>query len=161
MYPLLAILTLAADVNPTPFSVIAPPTKEPAYKSAPQYMLLCFGMKAETKIWLVLDGDRLYVDRNGDGDLTQPGEAVEGVKKDSRITFAVGELREKDRTHTEVEVALSTPHESSGLGKFPAWRELKKKNPNARMVSVQAQIDRRGLPGYSEPTEKGAKRTWT
>ena len=29
------------------------------------------------------------------------------------------------------------------------------------MVSVQAQIDRTGLPGFSEPTDKTAKRTWS
>src|SRR2546423_845878 len=62
--------------------------KEPAYQSkSPKYGLLVFGPKAETRIWLVLDvGDELaggdgsktflYVDRNGDGDLTGPGEKV-------------------------------------------------------------------------------------
>jgi hypothetical protein len=32
--------------------------------------LAVFGPKADTRIWLVLDGDVLYVDRNGNGDLT-------------------------------------------------------------------------------------------
>jgi hypothetical protein len=51
--------------------------KEPAYRSgAPKYCLLAFGPKAKTRVWLVLDGDTLYVDRNGDGDLTGAGEAV-------------------------------------------------------------------------------------
>src|SRR5215203_234693 len=154
MNALLIALVFAANTTPTPFASITPPTKEPKYSNAPQYLLLTFGMKAETRIWLVLDGDRLYVDRNGDGDLTQHREAVEGTKKDSRITFAVGDLKEKDRIHKDVEVALYTPHDGSGLGKFPAWRALKKKDPNARMVSVQAQIDRTGLPGFSEPNDK-------
>src|SRR5262249_50065817 len=47
--------------------------KEPAYKSRPKYCLLVFGPEAKTRVWLVLDGDRLYVDRNGNGDLTDDG----------------------------------------------------------------------------------------
>src|SRR5262249_8147594 len=48
--------------------------KEPAYKSKPKYCLLVFGPEAKTRVWLVLDGDTLYVDRNGNGDLTETGE---------------------------------------------------------------------------------------
>src|SRR6516225_8420792 len=50
--------------------------KEPAYKFKPKYCLLVLGPKAETRIWLVLDGEVLYVDRNGNGDLTEPGKRV-------------------------------------------------------------------------------------
>jgi hypothetical protein len=43
--------------------------KGPAYQSkAPQYCLLAFGPQARTRVWLVLDGDALYLDRNGNGD---------------------------------------------------------------------------------------------
>jgi hypothetical protein len=49
--------------------------KEPAYRTATQrYCLLIFGPEAKTRVWLVMDGDDLYVDRNGNGDLTEPGE---------------------------------------------------------------------------------------
>jgi hypothetical protein len=49
--------------------------KEPAYESkAPLYCLVVFGAEAKVRVWLVLDGDTLYVDRNGNGDLTEPGE---------------------------------------------------------------------------------------
>src|SRR6516225_1415032 len=48
--------------------------KEPAYKSKPKYCLLVFGPEAKTRVWLVLDGDTLYVDRNGNSDLTEEGE---------------------------------------------------------------------------------------
>jgi hypothetical protein len=44
--------------------------KEPAYKASPKYCLLVWGAKASTRTWLVQDGNVLYVDRNGDGDLT-------------------------------------------------------------------------------------------
>ena len=51
-------------------------TKEPAYKAKPKYCLLVFGPEAKFRVWLVIDGDTLYVDRNGNGDLTEPGDKV-------------------------------------------------------------------------------------
>jgi hypothetical protein len=51
--------------------------KEPAYQSkTPQYCLLVFGPQAQVRVWLVLDGDALYLDRNGNGDLTDAGERL-------------------------------------------------------------------------------------
>jgi hypothetical protein len=50
--------------------------KEPAYKSKPKYCLLIFGPEAKTHVWLVLDGDTLYADRNGNGDLTDERERL-------------------------------------------------------------------------------------
>ena len=55
--------------------------KEPPYKSQPKYCLLVFGPKANYHVWLVLDGDVLYVDRNGNGDLTEQGERVDNKKR--------------------------------------------------------------------------------
>jgi hypothetical protein len=48
--------------------------KEPEYKGKPQYALLVFGPEAKTRVWVVQDGETLYVDRNGDGDLTGKDE---------------------------------------------------------------------------------------
>src|SRR5258708_1486782 len=46
--------------------------KEPAYTTKqPRYCLLVFGPRAGFKVWLVQDGNVLYVDRNGNGDLTE------------------------------------------------------------------------------------------
>jgi hypothetical protein len=54
--------------------------REPEYKSeAPKYCLLVFGPEAKERVWLVLDGKTLFVDRNANGDLTEEGERV-GVK---------------------------------------------------------------------------------
>jgi hypothetical protein len=62
--------------------------KEPVYLSkSPQYALLVFGRKAQTRVWVVLDlvaepwekdgsKNALYIDRDGDGDLTGPSEKV-------------------------------------------------------------------------------------
>ena len=80
--------------------------KEPGYWSGrPLYGLYVFGPKAGTRIWTVLDRswvsrgeyDILYIDRNGDGDLTGPGERiggkVEGKGEERSVTFEVGEIR--------------------------------------------------------------------
>lgn len=49
--------------------------KEPAYESkSVKYCLLVFGPKADKRVWIVVDGGDLYVDRNGNGDLTEKGE---------------------------------------------------------------------------------------
>jgi hypothetical protein len=51
--------------------------REPAYQSkAPTYGLLVFGPQANSRAWVVLDGDSLYVDRNCNGDLTEEGERL-------------------------------------------------------------------------------------
>lgn len=50
---------------------------EPTYQSkAPKYCLVVFGREAQTRRWLVLDGDILYADRNGNGNLTDKGEQI-------------------------------------------------------------------------------------
>jgi hypothetical protein len=38
--------------------------------------LLVFGQEAKLRIWLVVDGNDLYVDRNGNGDLTEVGKKM-------------------------------------------------------------------------------------
>jgi hypothetical protein len=70
--------------------------KEPAYKNKPLYALLVFGPEARAKVWVVLDGDVLYVDQKGDGDLTAPGVRFpnrgEGVQ-----SFVIADQNGKDR----------------------------------------------------------------
>jgi hypothetical protein len=52
--------------------------KEPVYQTKmPKYCLVVFGDEAKARMWLVLDGKVLHVDRNGDGDLTEADERVE------------------------------------------------------------------------------------
>ncbi len=66
--------------------------KEPAYKNKPKYCLLVFGPQAKFRVWLVRDGDVLYVDRNGDGDLTEPAERYTGTNQ-----WSIGDIRGADR----------------------------------------------------------------
>jgi hypothetical protein len=76
--------------------------KEPVYKSAPKYCLLVFGEKADTQIWMVLDGNTLYVDRNGNGDLTEPGETW---TNGNGPHFTINQIVERDGTkHETLEV---------------------------------------------------------
>ena len=81
--------------------------KEPAYQGKPKYCLLVLGPKAETRVWLVLDGKALYVDRNGNGDLTEQGEQVRAEKagpadvlqfRAGEVTEAGGKVRHTDLT---------------------------------------------------------------
>ena len=73
---LFALLLAAAPARAVDYAKIDRTLrKEPAYKSkAPQYALLLFGREADLRVWLVLDGEVAYLDRNGDGDLTGAGE---------------------------------------------------------------------------------------
>lgn len=75
---LLALAVLAGPSGATDLAKV-PRTigKEPAYASRePRYCLLLFGPEGRTRVWLVLDGDAAYLDRNGNGDLTEDGEKI-------------------------------------------------------------------------------------
>src|SRR5262245_43362144 len=82
--------------------------KEAIYKSKPQYCLLVFGPQAKTRVWLVLDGDVLYVDRNGNGDLTAEGERTDtreqlGWRAGFAVEFKGGTIiDEGDIKHTDL-----------------------------------------------------------
>jgi hypothetical protein len=75
--------------------------KEPAYKNKPKYCLLVFGEQAKTRVWLVQDGEALYVDRNANGDLTEKDErvALKPGDKDYQ-TFEAGDIHADGLTHT-------------------------------------------------------------
>lgn len=66
----------------------------PRITKQPRYCLLVFGIDGATRIWLVADGLCLYVDRNGDGDLSDPSERVDGREfpTDKGPSFEVNDL---------------------------------------------------------------------
>src|SRR5579859_1303062 len=68
--------------------------KEPAYQGKPRYCLLVFGKVAATRIWLVKDDRDLFVDHNGNGDLTEPGERY----SNGGISWLIRKLVERDGT---------------------------------------------------------------
>ena len=55
--------------------------KEPTYESKPEYCLFAFGQTGQKRVWLVKDGDALFLDRNGNGDLTEEGERLTPSKR--------------------------------------------------------------------------------
>lgn len=66
--------------------------KEPKYQGKPTYCLVVFGAEAAKRVWLVVDGSVLYVDRNGNGDLTEADERVLLQDKYSfRTTLAIAD----------------------------------------------------------------------
>jgi hypothetical protein len=72
---LLSLLALLASITPARAvdyaKIDRTIAREPAYQSkSPQYGLLLFGPEAKLRVWVVLDGETIFIDRNGDGDLT-------------------------------------------------------------------------------------------
>src|SRR5262245_38320793 len=90
--------------------------KEPAYQSKPKYCLLVFGPEAKTRVWLVLDGDVLYADRNGDGDLTGKDERFPKESLTRGVVFQVGTIPARhggDPFSLEVRVKLGVDTEDT------------------------------------------------
>ncbi len=77
--------------------------------------MLIFGPEAKTKVWLVIDGDTLYVDRNGNGDITEKEERIDLPKykkaEDSPSALIAGQREGKAGNihdgrflHTDLEI---------------------------------------------------------
>lgn len=129
----------AADLS----SVSRKITKEPKYQSQPKYCLLVFGPEAKTRVWLVQDGPVLYVDRNGNGDLTDAGERLAATKSEyadeGDYTFKVGEIRDGNRRHTDLVVSVTKLQNIAAQD--PTAARLLTKNPKARANSVRVAMD--------------------
>jgi hypothetical protein len=87
--------------------------KEPDYKTHPEYCLLVFEADASHRVWLVLDDNVLYVDRNSNGDLTEEGERVEVPAFKTSVhpaharerSILAGTLQVGGLTHTDLTVS--------------------------------------------------------
>jgi hypothetical protein len=85
--------------------------KHPKYRSEqPKFGLLVFGPNAEARVWVVIDGDTLYVDRNGNGDLTEPDERF-----DLDVSHLTKETR--DDAKTLKSIMLHDPKQKPELAK--------------------------------------------
>src|SRR5262245_39202710 len=122
--------------------------KEPAYKSKPRYCLLVFGPEAKTRVWLVLDGEVLYVDRNGNGDLTEPGERVVAKKSDDadeEFSFRAGEIRDGMLVHKNLTVGIIN------LGyladRDERVKEFLARNPQGRGYQIGLDVEMPGPKG--------------
>ena len=141
--------------------------KEPTYTTkTPRYLLLAFGPRAEHCRWLVIDGDAVYLDRDGNGDLTDEGEKVtaEAFKKsahpahESERSIRLGELKIGDHTHKNLSVIQtkylrkfdktrepggSTPEEWQ-----KAMDEVYREEPSGITVAVVMAVDMHCYPAF-------------
>jgi hypothetical protein len=116
--------------------------KEPRYESKqPGYCLLVFGPEAKTRVWLVVDDTFVYLDRNGNNDLTEPGERI-----------PVFTIRQLDGTRAAFEeyrvYRLGDVQDSSGGGTYNQLILRQLRCPTANFIA-------------NTPEEREAKATLT
>lgn len=142
---------LAADLAKVTRTI----AKEPPYLTkSPEYLLLVFGPDAADRVWMVRDGDTLYVDRNGNGDLTDPGEAIKIKKRDGDDPetdgrgFEVGDISVGGRTHKALAVG-TVPLAKMGesVRNLPQAKALLRAKPHAHIVSVAMEVAHPKLKG--------------
>ena len=156
LLPLLAAPVLpAADPTDVDRSI----RKEPAYRAGgPKYGLLTFGPEAKERVWLVLDGDALYVDRNGNGDLTEPRKKVAARQVPGRdpktdgYVFDCGELQVGGQTHAGLVVSFRPlkRYADGDMGELPEVRAALAKEPDALAVRLQLDVQVPGMAGGEE-----------
>src|SRR5262249_41743707 len=125
--------------------------KEPRYNTnSPEYCLLVFGPEAKTSVWLVRDGATLYVDRNGNGDLTEPGEKVaadvrDGKPEEDVYTFQAGDVRAGKHLHKDLAVTMVKLADFADSDE--AVKAHVRKDPQARGYMVAIELEVPGLEG--------------
>jgi hypothetical protein len=125
--------------------------KEPVYQSkTPRYALLVFSPDGRDRVWLVHDGDTLYVDRNGDGDLTDAADKVtaKGRTPVGGYEFTAGELRIGGRAHKGLTVhSVPLLKASEGFEKPPNAKAALAGDPSAHIYLVSVELDTPGMKG--------------
>ena len=117
---------------------------------APLFCLCVFGPEASTRIWLVRDGDVLYVDRNANGDLTEASERIEPVEKTSRpedgvLHFSVPEIADGPRKHKFLGVSWFNVDHLKGDPGFSHITVRFQEEPEFRALSISCDVD---MPGH-------------
>lgn len=147
----LAVITVAAcpvaaeatDLSKIDRTIV----KEPAYQNKPKYCLLVFGPEAKHRVWLVQDGAILYVDRNGNGDLTEASNKIAAEKREKGNeeghTFKLGELRAGQRVHRDLEISVFKLNILAE--KDQQAKELLAKDPQAKGYMITIAVD---MPGW-------------
>jgi hypothetical protein len=100
---LLVLLSAGSAVHADLTKVDRTIKKEPAYQGKPQYCLLVFG-EDRTRVWLILDGDTLHVERDGELEkISLPEmEAVKDLPIAALREVEIGSVREGTLTHTQL-----------------------------------------------------------
>ena len=144
---LAGLLATAATAAPDLAKLDRSVRKEPAYQTkAPRYCLVVFGPEAATRVWVVLDGDALYVDRDGDGDLTEPGERVtvpvfqpsDHPFHDGEREVDLGSITDGERTHTGLKFSQTKYRKK--LGQLEAGQAGKEGEWQAYLDGVNKQV---------------------
>lgn len=124
--------------------------REPQYSSpAAKYCLLVFGPDAKTRVWIVQDGDVLYVDRNGNGDLTEPQERIAASDKSNaeggEFVFEAGDIRDAGRLHKDLKVyTMKLAHL---VERDEDVRAALAEDPHTRFMLVAADVEMTGWRG--------------
>lgn len=111
--------------------------KEPAYEGKPGYCLFVFGKEATTRVWVVFDGKNLYVDRNGNGDLTDADEKVSGqnftidqiVAGEGTVQYQVRVFSRGDRTFQVNSTGKQRQYVGIGRMDRPSWGDTAESAP--------------------------------
>ncbi|MCI0652469.1 MAG: hypothetical protein L0Z55_11375 [Planctomycetes bacterium] len=131
-------------------------TVEPVYDtSAQQYCMLVFGPEARHRVWLVFDGDSLYVDRNGNGNLTEPDECLKAPDftptrhpfREKQRSIVVGNIAVGDQVHTAFTVSQIQYRREPDASNFAItddrgdlasiWRQV----PNGLVYKLSIELD--------------------
>lgn len=154
---LAACLPAGASAGPPALDADRVIKAQPRYASEqPFYALLALGAAAETRLWIVVDGDDLYVDRNGDRDLVDEGEKVTAVASPDDAaglvsrsrTWSVPELAVSSRyTDLKVRFSLVNPQWSPAAvagnrRQMRAFMRAVRETPHAQLSNVSVMIDR-------------------
>jgi len=146
-----ALLTASGAAGAADLSAIQRKiAKEPEYAGKPKYCLLVFGPDAKTRIWLALDGDKLYVDRNGNGDLTDDGPPLAAKVDGDFRRFNVPQIRDGPRFHKHLSVEIF-PMRLLARSNSDA-REFVSKHPNSLAFRLGVNLD---LPGRTGAAADG------
>jgi hypothetical protein len=122
--------------------------KEPAYAAKPKYCLLVLGFDAKTRIWLALDGDKLHVDRNANGDLTDDGPPIsakiDGEGDTASRSFTLSELRDGSRLHKNLVLGVySLKH----FAQNAVHKDYFAKHPDEQLYGLTLDVDCPGKTG--------------
>jgi hypothetical protein len=137
----------AADLAALPRTI----AKEPTYTGKPVYCLLALGAEAKTRVWVVRDGDTVYVDRNGNGDLTEADEKVAGTSetdeadgmKNTVTDFPLGDLPK---------VGDKTPYSGLSLRRYlfvPASPKIPTTDMSVVSVTLNEVSTQSGAPTFA------------
>jgi hypothetical protein len=140
---LLLLLALGANATAADLTKIDRHIKkEPAYAGkSPHYVLLAIGPEAKDLVWIVKDGNVLYVDRNGNGDLTEANKKVlakKGGSAEDGYQFALDELVVGGKSHARLN-AIFLPLKKMMTGEYAKRadaRAVLQKDPEAELLAM-------------------------